>query len=52
MPVLRDVEGKEVRGWESLVGVKKTGPGVERVCSRMEIIGKGQEETDGWNGRG
>lgn len=47
MPVLRDVEEERVGGWESPAGPKKTGPGVDKFCSWVESIGKGQEETDG-----
>lgn len=48
MPVLRDIEDKGVGGWES----SSKGQGAERFCSRMEIIAKGQEETNERNGRG
>ena len=48
MPVLTDIEDKGVGEWES----SGRGQGAERVCSRMEITGKGQEETNERNGRG
>lgn len=38
----KNVEGEGVGGGESLVGVKESGLGVERVCFRVEIIGRGR----------